>query len=75
MESSKKIKNLHGNDENGKETDRLSKKARIFQPFRAIGYVTNEIPFDIQARGQVFFITTCVGNSFHIYDVSYLLPL
>ncbi|CAG8441205.1 6972_t:CDS:10 [Diversispora eburnea] len=72
MESTKKIKNFR---ENVKEIDQLSKKkiqTRIFQPFRAIGYVTNEIPFDIQARGQVFFITTCVGNSFHVYDCAKL---
>ncbi|CAG8567238.1 8534_t:CDS:10 [Acaulospora morrowiae] len=45
-----------------------SLQSRIFQSFRAIGYVANEVPFDIQARGQVFFITTSVGNSFHVYD-------
>ncbi|CAG8442794.1 7967_t:CDS:10 [Ambispora gerdemannii] len=44
-------------------------KPRIFQPFRAIGYVTNDVPFTLQARGTAFFLTTCVGNSFHIYDV------
>ncbi|KAF9093889.1 hypothetical protein BGX29_009744 [Mortierella sp. GBA35] len=43
---------------------------RIFVPFRAIGYVTNEIPFNIQARGQAYFLTTCVGTTFHIYDVA-----
>ncbi|KAF9538934.1 hypothetical protein EC957_006019 [Mortierella hygrophila] len=43
---------------------------RIFVPFRAIGYVTNEVPFNIQARGQAYFLTTCVGTTFHIYDVA-----
>ncbi|KAF8922887.1 Utp21 specific WD40 associated putative domain-containing protein [Dissophora ornata] len=43
---------------------------RLFVPFRAIGYVTNEIPFNIQARGQAYFLTTCVGTTFHIYDVA-----
>ncbi|KAI9136584.1 Utp21 specific WD40 associated putative domain-containing protein, partial [Paraphysoderma sedebokerense] len=42
---------------------------KLFQPFRAIGYVTNDVPFSVQARGQAFFVTTCVGRSFHIYDV------
>ncbi|KAG0238082.1 hypothetical protein BGW42_007636 [Actinomortierella wolfii] len=43
---------------------------RIFVPFRAIGYVTNEVPFNIQARGQAYFLTTCVGSTYHIYDVA-----
>ncbi|GJJ76415.1 U3 small nucleolar RNA-associated protein 21 [Entomortierella parvispora] len=43
---------------------------RIFVPFRAIGYVTNEIPFNIQARGQAYFLTTCVGTTYHTYDVA-----
>ncbi|CAJ0829013.1 9830_t:CDS:10 [Entrophospora sp. SA101] len=45
---------------------------RIFQPFRAIGYVTNDIPFDLQALGHAYFLTACVGNSFHVYDCSKL---
>ncbi|KAF9583486.1 hypothetical protein BGW38_009350 [Lunasporangiospora selenospora] len=45
---------------------------RLFAPFRAIGYVTNEIPFHIQARGDTYTITTCVGNTFHIYDMNKL---
>ncbi|KAF9344305.1 hypothetical protein BGX34_005797, partial [Mortierella sp. NVP85] len=43
---------------------------RLFVPFRAIGYVTNEIPFNIQAKGQTYFLTTCVGTTFHIYEVA-----
>ena len=42
---------------------------RIFQPFRALGYVTNELQFSLQARGKVYFLTTCIGNTFQIYDV------
>ncbi|KAF9932543.1 hypothetical protein BGZ75_004042 [Mortierella antarctica] len=43
---------------------------RIFVPFRAIGYVTNEVPFSIQLKGQAYFLTTCVGSTFHIYDIA-----
>ncbi|RIA88602.1 Utp21 specific WD40 associated putative domain-containing protein [Glomus cerebriforme] len=43
-------------------------RPHIFQPFRAIGYFTNDIPFDIQKRGDAYYLTTCVGNSFHVYD-------
>ncbi|CAG8520768.1 16389_t:CDS:10 [Dentiscutata erythropus] len=47
-------------------------QTRIFRPFRAIGYVTNDIPFDLQIRGDTYFVTTCIGNSFHIYDCAKL---
>ena len=40
----------------------------LFTPFRALGYITNEIPVCIQQRGQTFAITTCIGRSFQIYD-------
>lgn len=42
---------------------------KIFQPFRAIGYVTNDVPATFEARGQDFFMTTCVGKNFQIYNV------
>jgi U3 small nucleolar RNA-associated protein 21 len=47
-------------------------KPRIFHPFRAIGYVTNDVPPAFDARGQDFFMTTCVGKNFQIYNVSSL---
>ncbi|KAI9090875.1 quinon protein alcohol dehydrogenase-like superfamily [Phlyctochytrium arcticum] len=47
-----------------------SRKARskIFEPFRAIGYVTADVPICVQPRGNVHAITTSVGSTFHIYD-------
>lgn len=44
--------------------------SKIYQPFRAIGYVTNEIPYVINNHGQEYFLTSCVGNSFQTYNVS-----
>jgi len=43
--------------------------SKLYYPFRKLGQVTTDVPFIIQNRGQQFFITTCVGNSFQIYDV------
>ncbi|KAI8055226.1 Utp21 specific WD40 associated putative domain-containing protein [Syncephalis plumigaleata] len=40
----------------------------LFQPFRAIGYVTRDVPFSLQARGQAYFMTTCLDHSFQIYN-------
>jgi U3 small nucleolar RNA-associated protein 21 len=42
----------------------------LFQPFRAIGYVTRDVPFNLQARGQTYFMTTCLEHSFQIYNAS-----
>lgn len=42
----------------------------MFAPFRALGYVTVDVPFSLQARGSShYFLTTCINRSFHIYDV------
>ncbi|KAL4210717.1 hypothetical protein CU097_012847 [Rhizopus azygosporus] len=46
------------------------KHSRIYQPFRAIGYVTNDVPYVINSLGQSYLLTTCVGRSFQTYDMS-----
>ncbi|RKP04901.1 quinon protein alcohol dehydrogenase-like superfamily [Thamnocephalis sphaerospora] len=48
--------------------------ASLYQPFRAIGYVTRDIPFSLQARGQAHFMTTALDQSFQVYDVCTRLP-
>ncbi|KAI9011082.1 WD40-repeat-containing domain protein [Gaertneriomyces semiglobifer] len=50
-----------------KESSRI-KVAGIFQPFKAIGYVTSDVPVCVQARGQANFITSAVGSTFNIWD-------
>lgn len=50
-------------------TKKSTAHSKIYQPFRAIGYVTNEIPYVINNLGQDYFLTTCVGNSFQTYNV------
>lgn len=44
-------------------------RSRIFQPFRALGYITNDVPFVVETRGQDFFLTTSVGHNFQTYNV------
>jgi U3 small nucleolar RNA-associated protein 21 len=51
------------------------KNSRLFQPFKALGYICNEVPIRVQNRGQAFFITSAIGNHFHIYDVSLICDL
>jgi U3 small nucleolar RNA-associated protein 21 len=44
----------------------------IYQPFRALGYVSSDVPFCIQARGAVHYVTVCIGNSYQVYDCNKL---
>lgn len=55
----------------GQETiaTRSSRVPQIFTPFRAIGIVANQVPPAVQARGNAYHVTTCVGKSFQTYDV------
>lgn len=40
----------------------------IFQPYRAIGYITSGVPFSVQRLGTETFVTVSVGRAWHIYD-------
>ncbi|KAJ2338013.1 rRNA-processing protein utp21, partial [Coemansia sp. RSA 2618] len=42
--------------------------SRLFEPYRALGYIASSIPHSIQYRGQTAFITAGIGRSFHVYD-------
>lgn len=50
----------------------------LFAGFRALGLFSNDVPHVVRynALKHRFYVTTCVGKSFHTYDVSdFLLPL
>uniref|UniRef100_A0A453T6H1 Uncharacterized protein n=2 Tax=Pooideae TaxID=147368 RepID=A0A453T6H1_AEGTS len=41
----------------------------IFEPFRAIGYITTGgVPFSLQRLGTETFVTVSVGKAFHVYN-------
>ncbi|KAL1936765.1 hypothetical protein VTP01DRAFT_899 [Rhizomucor pusillus] len=46
------------------------RRSRIFQPFRAIGYITTDVPFVVENHGQDFFLTTSVGKNFQMYNLA-----
>ncbi|KAI8343257.1 Utp21 specific WD40 associated putative domain-containing protein [Chlamydoabsidia padenii] len=46
-----------------------TERSKIFQPFRALGYITNDIPFTVESRGQEYFMTTSVGHNFQTYNL------
>lgn len=47
-------------------------ESRIYTPFRAIGHVSNHVPFDIHIRGTQFLLTTCIGKAIQTYDCARL---
>ncbi|CAI9780603.1 unnamed protein product [Fraxinus pennsylvanica] len=44
----------------------------IFEPFRAIGYITTNVPFSVQRLGTETFVTVSVGKAFQIYNCAKL---
>jgi len=47
-------------------------ESQLFAPFRAVGFVSSHIPFDITVKGSEHFVTTAIGSSFHQYNCSKL---
>jgi U3 small nucleolar RNA-associated protein 21 len=52
-----------------KSTEIVKSASKIFEPFRALGYVSGNVPFVVQTKGTSFYVTCSIGNSFHIYNV------
>ena len=44
----------------------------IFEPYKAIGYVTSSVPFSVQRLGTETFVTVSVGKAFQIYNCAKL---
>ncbi|KAL9339861.1 hypothetical protein Peur_068876 [Populus x canadensis] len=44
----------------------------IFEPFRAIGYITSGVPFSVQRLGTETFLTVSVGKAFQVYNCAKL---
>ncbi|KAL7126155.1 hypothetical protein ABFS83_14G166500 [Erythranthe nasuta] len=44
----------------------------IFEPFRAIGYITTHVPFSVQRLGTETFVTVSVGKAFQVYNCAKL---
>ena len=42
--------------------------APLFQPFRALGYITDSVPFSVQRLGRESFVTVSVGKSWQVND-------
>eukprot|EP00252_Welwitschia_mirabilis_P019651 TRINITY_DN4608_c0_g1_i1.p1 TRINITY_DN4608_c0_g1~~TRINITY_DN4608_c0_g1_i1.p1 ORF type:complete len:897 (+),score=167.79 TRINITY_DN4608_c0_g1_i1:212-2902(+) len=44
----------------------------LFEPYRALGYITDETPFYVHRRGLEHFVTVSIGKSWQIYNCSKL---
>eukprot|EP00959_Pyramimonas_sp_CCMP1952_P407412 8538510-Pyramimonas_sp.AAC.1 len=44
----------------------------LFQPFRALGYVSDSVPFAIQRRGKEVFVCVSVGKAWQIFNAAKL---
>ncbi|KAK4383667.1 U3 small nucleolar RNA-associated protein 21 [Sesamum angolense] len=44
----------------------------IFEPFRALGYITTQVPFSVQRLGTETFVTVSVGKAFQVYNCAKL---
>ncbi|KAI3414794.1 WD_REPEATS_REGION domain-containing protein [Psidium guajava] len=44
----------------------------IFEPYRAIGYITAGVPFSVQRLGTETFVTVSVGKAFQVYNCAKL---
>ncbi|KAJ8492909.1 hypothetical protein OPV22_014630 [Ensete ventricosum] len=44
----------------------------IFEPYRAIGYITSNVPFAVQRLGTETFVTVSVGKAWQIYNCAKL---
>lgn len=40
--------------------------APLFQPFRALGYITDSVPYCVQRLGRESFVTVSVGKSWQV---------
>ncbi|KAL3149179.1 hypothetical protein ABBQ32_002010 [Trebouxia sp. C0010 RCD-2024] len=44
----------------------------LFRPFRALGYISDDVPFAVQRRGKETFVTVSVGKAWQVYSSSKL---
>ncbi|XP_074612173.1 WD repeat-containing protein 36-like [Acropora palmata] len=46
--------------------------SQLFSPFRALGFVANQVPLTLQTQGLENLVTTAVGSAFHVYNCAKL---
>ncbi|EFJ49064.1 hypothetical protein VOLCADRAFT_59899 [Volvox carteri f. nagariensis] len=46
--------------------------APLFKPFRALGYITDNVPFAVNRKGKETYVTVSVGKAWQIYNCTKL---
>lgn len=41
----------------------------LFRPFRALGYITDDVPFAVQRRGKEAYVTVSVGRTWQVREM------
>jgi U3 small nucleolar RNA-associated protein 21 len=44
----------------------------LFEPFRALGYITDDVPFAVNRRGKDTWAVFSVGQSWQVYNCAKL---
>ncbi|GFR50668.1 hypothetical protein Agub_g12918, partial [Astrephomene gubernaculifera] len=50
----------------------LMEVAPLFKPFRALGYITDNVPFAVNRRGKETYVTVSVGKAWQVYNTTKL---
>ncbi|EFA78771.1 WD40 repeat-containing protein [Heterostelium album PN500] len=46
----------------------------LFRPFRALGYITSNVPFQLKSENLIYTIMVSIGNSFQLIHSDKLIP-
>jgi U3 small nucleolar RNA-associated protein 21 len=41
----------------------------LFAPYRALGYITDDVPFTIQRRGKETYVTVSIGKAWQVSEL------
>lgn len=50
----------------------VSLESRVFRPYRAVGVVTEDVPFVLNTLGAKNFVTVSIGRAFQVFDTDKL---
>ena len=50
----------------GQGSSKIVSESKLFSPYRTVGLVTNEVPFQLNTMGKDNFLTTCIGRSWQV---------
>ena len=61
--------------EHKNQNNHASPSTRLFQPYRVVGHVCDEVKLHLKKLGQEHFVTLSIGKSWQVYNVISLTAL